>query len=479
MTQPTLGFEPEPADDPTLTVTELNDRIGRAVRAAFRHKVWVRGEIQGLGRPSAAGHLYFSLVDGSSGRHHADAVLRVALFNRTRETVERLLRRRGGLTLADGMAVRIEGQVEYHSPSGQLSLRMTGIDPEHTLGRMALDRDRLLRVLAAEGLLERNRGLALPLVPLRVGLVASTGTAGYTDVLTHLAESGIGWHVVVSDARVQGASASRSVARAIRRLGPAGVDVILVIRGGGSRSDLAVFDAEPIARAIAASPVPVLTGIGHEVDTSVADAVAHTSCKTPTACAAHLVEHVRGVHARTEATWRAVRHHAERSLRAADAGVEARARTLAGATQAALDLADQRVVHAGRTIGRDARVTLARAERRLGRLAGGAEAAVTTRLRHEQRAVATAGRRVRRHAPRAVGEAERRLAALESRARAADPQRLLALGWSLTTTADGRALRSVEGLAPGATLRTTLADGTVTSRVEAVDVDPPAEEARP
>ena len=145
------------------------------------------------------------------------------------------------------------------------------------------------RALVAEGLLDRNRRVPLPLAPLRVGVVTSRDGAAWHDFRAELHRSGLAFKLRVADVRVQGDGAERRHRGRHHRAGPGEhlppLDVIVVIRGGGARTDLATFDTEVIARAIARSPVPVLTGLGHEIDRSVADEVAHTALKTPTACA--------------------------------------------------------------------------------------------------------------------------------------------------------------------------------------------------
>ena len=148
-------------------------------------------------------------------------------------------------------------------------------------------------MLAADGLLDRNARLTLAPVPLRVGLITSHGSAAYHDFVQELETSGYAWQVGVVDVRVQGAAASRRIVWALHELARLQVDVVVLVRGGGSRADLCPFDTEQVAREIAAMSVPVLTGVGHEVDRSVADEVAHTACKTPTACAQILVDQVR------------------------------------------------------------------------------------------------------------------------------------------------------------------------------------------
>ena len=277
MSQPSLDLELEddPAD-PTFTVRELADGINAVLQRGFRDGVWVRGEIQGL-QERANGHVYFNLTeDGDEGK----ATLSVVLFGGTYRRLAPMLRR-SRLRLENGIAVRIHGRLEFYGPTGRVSLVMDGLDARFTLGQLSAQRDQLLRVLVAEGLLDRNRRVPLPVAPLRVGVVASRDSAAWHDFRAELRRSGFAFRARVVDVRVQGEGAEHAVAAAIERLGSEPVDVIVVIRGGGARTDLATFDTEVIARAIASSPRPVFTGLGHEIDRSVADEVAHTALEDP------------------------------------------------------------------------------------------------------------------------------------------------------------------------------------------------------
>ncbi|MEY2431867.1 MAG: exodeoxyribonuclease large subunit [Acidimicrobiaceae bacterium] len=273
------------AEEPTFSVADLNAGIGTVLGRAFPDELWVRGEIANLSRPPS-GHVYFDLVDG-------DCALSVTLWATDRQVVNAVLRRAGGaLRMTDGTEVRIRVRVSWYPKRGQVSLRMLSIDTAYTLGRLAEARELLLHMLKAEGLLARQPALVLAPVPLSVGLVTSDNSAAAHDFLQTLESSGFGWKVVLVDARVQGIDAEASVLRALDQLRSLDVDAVCIVRGGGARTDLAVFDSEAIARAIANFPIPILTGIGHEIDTTVADLVAHRRCLTPTACAGALVDRV-------------------------------------------------------------------------------------------------------------------------------------------------------------------------------------------
>jgi exodeoxyribonuclease VII large subunit len=367
----------------------------------------------------------------------------VVLFGGTYRRLAPMLRR-SRLRLENGIAVRIHGRLEFYGPTGRVSLVMDGLDARFTLGQLSAQRDQLLRVLVAEGLLDRNRRVPLPLAPLRVGVVASRDSAAWHDFRAELRRSGLAFRARVVDVRVQGEGAEHAVAAAIERLGSEPVDVIVVIRGGGARTDLATFDTEVIARAIASSPRPVFTGLGHEIDRSVADEVAHTALKTPTACAGALIERVEAYRARVERGWDAIVRRSAALLAAADAGLAGTTRRIAQRTTSAVELAGQRLDHRAARLRREGDLVLMTAEARLG-------AAV--------RRIATAG---------AAGTtaAERRMEVMTARARALDPALTLARGWSITRRPDGTLVRTVSELQPGDEVVTTFVDGRARSRVE-------------
>ncbi len=457
---PTLG-------QPTYTVAGLARAITDVVQAGLPGDLWIEGEVRDISR-SPAGHVYFNLIDPVPAGQMPDALISVVLWKSTKEVVNRLLKKHGGVRIDDGVQLRIRGTVDFYPPQGRLQVRMTGIDPEYTLGQLEAERERLLRALAAEDLLDANAAVALPPVPLAVGLVTSAGSAAATDFLHELELSRIAWNVRVVDTRVQGAEAPLAIVRAIE-IASRRSDVVVLVRGGGARTDLVAFDNELVARAIATCRRPVLTGIGHEVDRSVADEVAHSSFKTPTACAGALVAQVRAFDEALVATWGAVAATASRVIGRHELVLRTAASRSVASSRAALRLGEARLDAATGRIARRPPRTLRRADRRLLDAATAVSGAARRAPDAARARLLGLGRRLSSSSARDLTVQGRHFDAIEARVAAVDPGKALARGWSITRRADGRIVRSTADVDPGDATVTTVGDGTIHGRVTSTE----------
>ena len=269
---------------PSFSVGQFTEVLNHVLKASFDEGVWVEGEIQGLRKPNP--HAYFTLIENVDG---AKAQLNINLFAGPLRNVQAKLRQQG-IELKDGLKVRLFGRVEYYGPFGKLNLIATDVDTQFSAGDVAAKREELLRVLMEKGVDKLNKRIPVPLVPLRLGIISSSQAAGWADAQQHLTESGIGFAITFCDVRVQGDAAVSQIVAALNSLSRRDdIDLVMLMRGGGSKGDLAAFDDEQIALAISKCSHPVFTGIGHEIDTSIADIVAHTANKTPTACAQSVI----------------------------------------------------------------------------------------------------------------------------------------------------------------------------------------------
>lgn len=418
-----------PDDVPTFSISELVDVINATFDDTFDRGFWVWGEITGLSVKNR--HTYFTLVEQEDNGSGKRAQLSVNLWAGDAMKLRPILVK-SGLELVNGVKVRIYGSLNFYGPFGRLSLIMRGIDPRFTLGEIALQRDELVRRLKESGDYDRNKEIELSPVPLRLGVVTSGSSAAWADFRDQIEASGFGFRLVLADVVVQGESAVDAVSRAIDRFSSAqDLDAVVVIRGGGSKTDLSTFDAEPIARSIARCSLPVLTGIGHEIDLSVADEVAFESHKTPTACAVALIDRVREFVDDSETLWSTIAQVASSQLERNGMMLDRVSRDIVIHTRSAVDRADERL---------NARVD-----------------------------------RIIRRVPQYFADRERELDNAATRVRLLDPRNVLARGWSITRTATGRVVRSVNEVVAGDVIVTVVADGTVVSTIDRIGTGFPAE----
>ena len=408
--------------EPILEVGEYYNLLTAQLESAYgrRHPRWVRGEVAKVYEKT---HLYVDLVDaGSSSSDSKRPVLNAHCWASQWNPLKKKLAA-DAVSLQPGMVVTFFGYVDVYAPQGRIGFTVTEIDVAGVLGDVARRRQELIARLDQEGLLEANKRVPLSAVPLRVGLVASPQTEGYSDFTGQLLNSDFGFDIVLVKTAVQGEAAPAQIVRAIETLDEHGVDVICLVRGGGSKGDLICFDDERVARAIAASTTPVFTGIGHTGDESVADLVAHTRSITPTKLGEEIVTLV--------ASWYEV-------------NVRSNAKRMLNWTEALLDEATEYVAERRRTM----------------------IFAVRDRLRAEQRHLVTTHQHLVIQARHLLTTAHQMLAANRQLLSAYDPKRRLAQGWSIVTGPDGAVLSSIAGVRVGERVSVRLSDGTFESTID-------------
>jgi exodeoxyribonuclease VII large subunit len=434
-----------------LSIAALYGRVNAALGRAFARgrPMWVRGEIQSIS--DRTGHCYMDLVDPDARRGRDAPVLKVNCWARTWTRLRATLAR-NGLALEPGLVVTMQGRVEVYPPRGQLNFIATDVDVTALLGRLAARRAALLSALDSEGLLRRNRALTVAELPVFVGLVASHDTEGYRDFTGQLEASGFAFRVLHVSVKVQGPVAPKQIAAGISSLCDAGCDLVVIVRGGGSRADLSAFDSEMVARAIATASLPVWTGIGHTGDQSVADVVANRSFVTPTECGSEIVARASQWWGRITAAGDAIAVRADEVVSAAlgrDAQLRGR---LCASARNQLDR------HAERLRTRTSRLVVTAP-----RCVEAARSVTEDRSSNVARA---AQARVSREEDRV--RSWRRLIA------AYDVERQLERGYTITLGEDGRLVRRASDVGPGSLLVTRFADGETSSEVKAVETHPDA-----
>lgn len=401
----------------TYTLDQVTGFLRRVLALNFPEPLWLAAELAQANE--SRGHYWLTLVQKDEATDDIVAQLEAVLW---RNQLDGLRRIYGLKTVRDllqrGMSVRLRTTMSFHERFG-MRLVVEDIDPAHTIGALELRRQRTLETLAAAGLLDRNAARPLPPVPQRLAVISSTTAAGLADFRDQLAANpyGYAFDLRLFPAAMQGARTSPEVLRRLReieRQGPDRFAAVVIVRGGGGRTELAAFDEEALCRAVADFPLPVLCGIGHETDESVLDRVAHTSLKTPTAVAAFLVER--------------------------------------------LAAAEGRALAAGRRVAAEAAAATARAGRRLdGRLAALTAAGRMT-LATETARLDTLAAELRRRPAEQLRAAAERLTHHEQLLTALRPSTTLGRGYALVEQ-EGKLITAPEELRPG-TVTLRLRDGT-------------------
>lgn len=426
-----------------LSLFELNSLVREAIEEYVTDEYWVEAELASA--HESGGHCYMELIQKEDGSNTPIARASARCWRSTWALLKPHFERETGQTLRGGLKVLLQVYPQFHENFG-FSWIVTDIDPTYTLGDMAHRRQEIIRRLKEEGVFDLNKELELPLFAQRIAVISSDSAAGYGDFCKQLSENKQGFKFAVElfSAVMQGEQVEQTVITALNEINERreDFDCVVIIRGGGSTSDLSGFDTLALAENVANFPLPVITGIGHDRDESVLDMVSHTRVKTPTAAAAFLIEHLQDVYSliveAEDDVIRCVTDRLQKERLRIDRLIELLPKQLAAFLTAQ---------HA-----------------RLGRL---------IELLPKQTAACLTGQRgnldllaATMHGvlERRMLQENHRMELLEHRVDAVNPEKLLQRGYSITRS-NGRVVRSPEQLKAGDEIETTMEKGTIKSVV--------------
>ncbi len=403
---------------------------------AFPLPYWVMAEI-GEMKVNYSGHCYMELVEKGGDNHVPKAKMAAVVWRSSFGAISSYFASATGTPLAAGMKILVRVSVTFHELYG-VSLNITDIDPSYTVGEMRLQRDATIARLREEGVYEMNRMLGPPVMAQRLAVVSSSVAAGYRDFMRELEASPYHFDVTLFDAFMQGAGAEESIILALERIAGAedDFDAVVVIRGGGAQSDLGCFDSYRLCSHLAQFPLPVVTGIGHDKDTSVADLVAAMSLKTPTAVAAWFVEVLAGIDGWLADAGKAVAANAAATIERENSRMTGVALRLKGLSADMI---------------RQPELRLERYRGELSRLAG-------MTLSHCTAKAALLGERIELASGSVIERERVRLSAFEAVVRARDPRNILSLGFAIVRFG-GKAVSDAAALSAGDKVEITLAMG--------------------
>ena len=426
-----------------LSLFELNSLVREAIEEYVTDEYWVEAELASA--HESGGHCYMELIQKEDGSNTPIARASARCWRSTWALLKPHFERETGQTLRGGLKVLLQVYPQFHENFG-FSWIVTDIDPTYTLGDMARRRQEIIRRLKEEGVFDLNKELELPLFAQRIAVISSDSAAGYGDFCKQMSENKQGFKFAVElfSAVMQGEQVEQTVIAALNEINERreDFDCVVIIRGGGSTSDLSGFDTLALAENVANFPLPVITGIGHDRDESVLDMVSHTRVKTPTAAAAFLIEHLQDVYSliveAEEDVIRCVTDRLQKERLRIDRLIELLPKQLA----AFLTAQHARLGRLIELLPRQTAACLTSQRGNLDLLAATMRGVLERRMLQENH----------------------RMELLEHRVDAVNPEKLLQRGYSITRS-NGRVVRSPEQLKAGDEIETTMEKGTIKSVV--------------
>ncbi|MDR0982359.1 MAG: exodeoxyribonuclease VII large subunit [Culturomica sp.] len=431
-----------------LSLYELNLQIKSVLKREFPFEVWVTAEITGI-QENRSGHCYLELADKPEGDDKkTNAVARATIWSYNYGMLRSYFMSQTGRNLEKGMKILVCVEVVFHEIYG-LSLNVKDIDPTYTVGDLERKRKEILARLEKEGVADMNRILEFPYLPKNVAVISSPTAAGYGDFTKHLYENpyGFAFNVVLYPATMQGETAAASIIAALEHIyeEDGRFDLVVIIRGGGSQSDLGVFDDYELALNIAQFPLPVIAGIGHERDKSIVDYVAFESVKTPTAAAALLVDYFLS---------------AESDLNVLKDKFFYDVRDLITNNRSSLSLISQKVAHGTEKFLINKRKLFSDLSNRMGRR-------IETMLNKENNAIDNNIQKLKQKTKEIIISDRHKLNVAETTVKYVDPAGILARGYSITKM-NGKVLKDLNVLHNGAVIETIMQSGRIESEVKII-----------
>lgn len=277
-----------------FSISQLSRQIKKSLEAQFPENFWVVGEISEI-RMHSSGHVYLELIEKDPKSDHIKARIKATIWSFTYRMLRPYFEGSTGYSIEAGLKIMVSSKIEYHPQYG-LSLNILDIDPNYTLGDLARKKAEIVERLVTEGVIDMNKSIPFPLVPQRIAVISSESAAGYGDFLDSLETNIYGFHfnLTLFPSIMQGEKAARSIINSLENIfkREEHFDIVVIIRGGGAKTDLECFNDYELALNLCQFPIPLITGIGHERDDTVCDMVAHQKLKTPTAVAEFIIDRV-------------------------------------------------------------------------------------------------------------------------------------------------------------------------------------------
>ncbi|MBP7507130.1 MAG: exodeoxyribonuclease VII large subunit [Prolixibacteraceae bacterium] len=449
-----------------LTLSELNSLISETLKLSFPEKIWVKAEISEL-KVNRNGHCYLELVDKDENENEISARARATIWSWQFRFIQAYFESNSGQILGAGIKVLIQVSVEFHEVYGY-SLNITDIDPTYTLGDIARRRREIIKKLEQEGVIDMNKEIEMADIPSRIAVVSSPTAAGYEDFVNQLLNNnkGFKFYIRLFPSQMQGNDAPASIMNSLDLIYDYEdhFDVVAIIRGGGSQLDLSCFDNPDLAMHIAQFPLPVITGIGHEKDESIADMVAHTKLKTPTAVAEFIIGKMEEAADDIEELESLFLNRLTGIIKNEESRLSYFSKTLISSVKSQFDIRKQEMKHLPALVKPSIDKLLERNNYRLRNykqfLAAGSSGFLNKKMNSLSNVLTVLQLRNKI----IISREESRIKLFDKSLELVDPVNVLKRGYSITLN-NGKAIKSSKDIHKGDTLKTILFDGEVISNV--------------
>lgn len=428
-----------------VSLRQLNEYIGETLKKGLEKSYWIIAEI-GEMRVTQKGHCYLEMVE--KDEEQILAKMRATIWSFTYRNLSVWFRRFTGKELQPGIKILFNATVQFHEIYG-ISLNIKDIDAQFTLGERAKKRNETIAKLVEDGVYDMNKELPLPPAPQHIAVISSSTAAGYGDFINQLSHNNYNYkfHIRLFEALMQGDEAEASLINAMHRVFEQidNFDLMVIIRGGGASLDLDCFDSYELSSHIAQFPIPVITGIGHERDETIADEVAHTKMKTPTAVAEFLISGLRDFEDKLDMQF-------ERMSQFASAFMQDAAYTIERLVRELYKNTDNLLHRNGKS--------LIQLEHKL-------SFAANIFLDHEKDRLERTKEYINTQPLKILTKETERLSQLEHNIKILDPENVLRRGYTITT-AGGTLIKNLHDLKSGAELITSDLEKTIVSQVKSI-----------
>lgn len=449
-----------------LTLSELNSLISETLKLSFPEKIWVKAEISEL-KVNRNGHCYLELVDKNESDNEISARARATIWSWQFRFIQAYFESNTGQSLGAGIKVLILVSIEFHEVYGY-SLNITDIDPSYTLGDIARRRREIIKKLEQEGVIDMNKEIEMAEIPSRIAVISSPTAAGYEDFVNQLLSNnkGFKFYIRLFPSQMQGNDAPASIINSLDLIYDYEdyFDVVAIIRGGGSQLDLNCFDDPDLAMHIAQFPLPVITGIGHEKDESIADLVAHTRLKTPTAVAEFLIGKMEDVANYIEELESIFLNKLTGIIKNEETRLSYFSKTLINSLKSQFDIKKQEMKHLPALLKPSIDKLLERNIYRLRNYSQYLASRSSGFLNKKMNSLSNVLTVLQLRKKIIISREESRIKLLNKSLELVDPVNVLKRGYSITFN-NGKAIKSSKDIQKGDTLKTILFDGEVISNV--------------